>query len=261
MSQYSSIFFFFFFLFFFFLTTVNGDTRASYIPQCPSFTCGTLNISYPFWLYDPNRNSYCGYPGFGLSCTNQRPILHLPSDSYYVTQINYTQKTLTLVDIDLAYQSCPRAKQNVSFSFNTNTTTNPAPSLNYNPIDLNLTFFFNCSSFPSYVEAIPCMNSGGNRSFVFGGVLGEIPRFDWHGRCEESVVVPLLETVAKGLTLVGFGGALGLGFQVDWFLAGKCGVCEASQGYCAYSRNNGSFVCYCKDGGYAEQCNYGTSLI
>ncbi|RWR72240.1 LEAF RUST 10 DISEASE-RESISTANCE LOCUS RECEPTOR-LIKE PROTEIN KINASE-like protein 2.7 [Cinnamomum micranthum f. kanehirae] len=255
MSQYSSAFFFLFFF-----TTVNGDTRASYIPQCLSSNCGTLNISYPFWLSDPNSNSYCGYPGFGLSCTNQRPILHLPSDSYYVTQINYTQQTLTLVDIDLAYQSCPRAKHNVSFSLNSN-TANPPPSLNYNPIDLNLTFFFNCSFFPSLVEPIPCMNSGGNRSFVFGGVFGEIPRFDWHGRCEESVVVPLLKTEAEGLTLGGFGGALGLGFQVDWFLARNCGVCEASQGYCGYSGINKSFVCYCTDGGYAEHCNYGTSLI
>ncbi|KAJ8642927.1 hypothetical protein MRB53_004675 [Persea americana] len=260
MFQYSSLFF----IFAFFLTTFNGNPINSYIPECPSFTCGNLNIHYPFWQSNSNPNTtYCGYPGFGLSCTNQRPIFHVPTDSYYVTQINYTQNSLTLVDMHLVDQSCPRAKHNVSFSF-FHGNTKLFPLMNYNSIDLNLvlTFFFNCSSFPSYLGSIECLNSGRNRSFVFGGGLGEIPRFDWHGNCEECVKVPLMETEAKGLTLGGFGGSVARGFQVDWFVARTCGVCEASHGYCGYSNRNRSFVCYCEDGRHPKDCHdNGMSLI
>ncbi|GLT61082.1 hypothetical protein SLA2020_338130 [Shorea laevis] len=39
-----------------------------------TYTCGSVNISYPFWGGD--RPEYCGHQGHKLSCTNHEyPVL------------------------------------------------------------------------------------------------------------------------------------------------------------------------------------------
>lgn len=65
------------------------------------------------------------------------------------------------------------------------------------------------------------------------------------------MVVPVLESVTKGLTLGGFGVALAQGFQVYWSMVGTSVACEASKGYRGYDDGDRTFVCYCEDGPHA----------
>ncbi|KAL4633167.1 hypothetical protein ACB092_04G102700 [Castanea dentata] len=74
---------------------------------------GNVNISYPSWVHNETGSvqQYCGYKGFGIICLNGKAILGLSGDLYYVKDINYTDSTLTLVDIDVTInQTCPRAQ-------------------------------------------------------------------------------------------------------------------------------------------------------
>ncbi|KAL6973568.1 hypothetical protein U1Q18_027753 [Sarracenia purpurea var. burkii] len=229
--------------FFFFPTTSDGSDALS--ANCPSHQCGEVEIKYPFWLMtEPPLTQYCGYPSFNLSCsTTNETIFNLPTDSYYVKSINYTNFSVALVDIDITTsQTCSRARDNVTIQ------TLP---LSYNPLDLNLSFYFNCSGLPTVALPIECLSSGENHSYVF--VVGTEPAVvvdDWSYFCEEKVVVTVMDSEidqTNGL-ISGFDGAMKSGFLLDWRTVAGCGGCEASDGRCGYNSVTEEFLCFCADG-------------
>ncbi|RVW72301.1 hypothetical protein CK203_057542 [Vitis vinifera] len=64
---------------------------------CSPSSCGDMrNISYPFRLQDDPRS--CGYPEYELICENNRTMINLHGGTYLVTQINYQNYTIRVVD-------------------------------------------------------------------------------------------------------------------------------------------------------------------
>ncbi|KAG2694027.1 hypothetical protein I3760_08G122500 [Carya illinoinensis] len=65
---------------------------------CPPSSCGNIpNISYPFRLTGDPPN--CGYKRYELSCDdNSHTLLYLDGSKYYVSQINYNNYTIRIVD-------------------------------------------------------------------------------------------------------------------------------------------------------------------
>jgi len=70
----------------------SGDDYNTSICKLQPYTCGNLNIRYPFYLSDEtadvlgNANSSCGYPGLAIDCVDDEyPILQLVGgpDYYY----------------------------------------------------------------------------------------------------------------------------------------------------------------------------------
>ena len=225
---------------FFFLNSLGTDS-SPLSTRCPTHHCGNVTISYPFWVHNVSEQQLCGYNGFGVRCEKGKVILGLPGDwyTYYVKDINYTDYTLTLVDIDVTNKSCPRASHNVSLG------TLP---LKYSSTDLNLSFNFNCTSYPPTVPSIPCLNIGTNRSYVFVE-NHETEDFDWSKNCEEKVVVPVKQTQIDTSNLIGgFGMAMNGGFLLDWGRVKNCGTCERSGGYCGYNIIAEELFCFCNDG-------------
>ena len=64
---------------------------------CRASSCGDIrNISYPFRLKgDPPS---CSYPEYGLFYENNRTVINLHGGKYLVTQINYHNYTIRVVD-------------------------------------------------------------------------------------------------------------------------------------------------------------------
>ena len=149
---------------------------------CEPSKCGNLNISYPFWKKsNTNVQEFCGYPEFGLECLDDQAIMIFPTDRYQVTDINYDNHSITLIDIDVLGQPCPRARHNVSL--------HNLP-LSFSSLDFNLSFYFNCSSYPSSIQHIGCMKHDKYQSYVFKtGDEAESNGYDWLRHCEEHVVV------------------------------------------------------------------------
>ena len=227
--------------FFFFINSLGTNSS----PLCRPHYCGEDFISYPFWVRSESSSDqqYCGYPGFGVRCENDKAVLGLPGDrNYSMKDINYTDHTLTLVDIDVTTnQRCPRPRQNFSLE------TLP---LNYASMDLNLSFYFNCISYPPTVPSIQCLNIGSNRSFVFVE-NHETEGFDWSKNCEEKVVVTVrhIQTEINIVDLIHrFGVAMNDGFVLDWGSVKDCVTCENSEGYCGYNATAEEFLCFCNDG-------------
>lgn len=231
-----------FFIFLLLLFIINSS-RADNItpsPYCPSSVCDNgLNISYPFWRIDRYGSTYCGYPGFGINCSQTDTILYI-SDGFLfnVTNINYSSHSLTLVDIDaIDNRGCPRVHLNL--------TLNDDSPLKYSTLDMNLNLYYNCNtvSLPESARPLDCLRLGGKSTYFY--VEDHEPEnFKWYGICEKKVVVP----VTEGGWTKGLDAAMGEGFILDWQIAKECEKCEASQGLCGYNNSTRQYLCFCKDG-------------
>ncbi|XP_062028224.1 LEAF RUST 10 DISEASE-RESISTANCE LOCUS RECEPTOR-LIKE PROTEIN KINASE-like 1.2 isoform X2 [Rosa rugosa] len=231
-------------------------SKANFLAStnCPIYSCDNeLDFHYPFWkIEDSTAHQHCGYPGFGLTCSDSgEPILTLPKDSFIVKDINFTTSTITLVDIDVVNQTCPRARHTMSVG------TLP---LDYSPLDVNLSFYFNCTSFPDpVVPPITCLGSHGTKkSYVI--TEGEEPDgFDWSEYCAENVVVTVKKTEeitrSIGELVDAFGVAMNDGFVLNWTMAKECGSCETNGGFCGYKNTAPEILCFCKDGSIGTTSN------
>ncbi|KAL6177849.1 hypothetical protein ACLB2K_049370 [Fragaria x ananassa] len=175
------------------------------------------------------------------------------NDYYYVKDINFALSTITLVDIDIVDQTCPRATHSMSVG------TLP---FDYSPLDVNLSFYFNCTSFfySILVPPITCLGSyGTKKSYVFKE--GEEPKvFDWSENCEENVVVTVKETeITRSIAINELSGAFGVamnkGFVLNWTKAKECGSCEINGGFCGYNNTARQVLCFCKDGSIGTPSN------
>ncbi|XP_048136847.1 LEAF RUST 10 DISEASE-RESISTANCE LOCUS RECEPTOR-LIKE PROTEIN KINASE-like 2.1 isoform X1 [Rhodamnia argentea] len=241
---------FFFFASSFFSLSFHGvlsNFSAICDPDSPPFLCGHVQIRYPFWNVSDDAPVHCGYLGLGIACPygSRHPILSLQGDNYFVTDINYDNETLTLVDVDIAIagQECPRVSHNLTLG---------SLPLAYNSANAILTFLFNCTTpvarIPADLVAVDCLRSGDNQSYVFvNKSLEEVAAFDKELDCEDTEVAPVKRTnVTAGNVAEEFAGAMNEGFVLDWEKAKDCGECEHSGGRCAVDEEE-QLLCYCDD--------------
>lgn len=234
---------------------------SSISPHCPSTTCGGKEIKYPFWeITTDSAHQYCGYPGFGIKCSssNNPPIINLPSEDFYVENIDYGYRTITLVDIDVTTdQNCPRARHNLTL----NQSNVPLYLNSY--LDFNLTFYFNCtedvSNYLPFTYPVDCLSSGErNRAYVC--LIGNNTT-PWLGFCGEKVVATVKETMVTRNNgwVKRFGGALNEGFVLDWGQSLNCTNCEKSNGLCGFDGESDESLCFCPDGSVTNDvCKKGT---
>ncbi|KAG7967833.1 hypothetical protein I3843_08G119200 [Carya illinoinensis] len=80
------------------LVLILVSPASSHKNNCPPSSCGNIsNISYPFRLTSDPLN--CGDQRYELSCdNNSHTLLYLHGSKYYVSQINYNNYTIRIVD-------------------------------------------------------------------------------------------------------------------------------------------------------------------
>ncbi|TVU22053.1 hypothetical protein EJB05_31729, partial [Eragrostis curvula] len=216
--------------------------------SCLPKKCGSLNISYPFWLDEPGRPP-CGPPSFQLKCNSSGAFLSRSMfESYRVVRIFVENSSFHVVDDNLPLRTgCPAPPFNISVGIGL------APFV-ISKANKDLFFVTKCKeplpAAPSGFRPLPC----DNHSFVrlageseFGGhhVLGGIPP-----RCTFSVV-PILGA-SDGNDFVS---SMRNGFVLEWAgLSTDCPSCMASGGECMYRDNGLGFACNCSDGIHHEKC-------
>ncbi|CAO2204427.1 unnamed protein product [Urochloa humidicola] len=222
-----------------------GDAYNTSICQAQPSTCGKVEIRYPFYLSGAtedvrgNRNSYCGYPGLAIACNEDgrdHPTLRLGDRDYNVTDINYSNHTISLADPDvLEDESCPRIDHNVTVM------TSSTGWLNFTEYTIGyLLFFANCSASTLHVpnqpdiKPIDCASPGsgeGGYSFVvpldvpYGALLPPV--------CKQVFLVPVVQRgpfqIDAQWSTVGYRDSLTRGFQLEWELSRRsdnCTKCE-----------------------------------
>ncbi|KAH0458431.1 hypothetical protein IEQ34_013746 [Dendrobium chrysotoxum] len=213
-----------------------------------------INVSFPFSL--PNSPSYCGVPGYELSCSDDaksEPSISLDGVNYRVKDIDYDQGFLTLVESNfLQGNSCPQTFANASI----NSTLFDVADL-----DVNLTVYINCSNPIPGLMGIICFNDPFGPYSYYKLDKGP-PSFllDMFGGCQLKAAVPLDEMAAMLLNSNSskFGDALKQGFRLKW-TAGKdwCRGCIDSGGVCGYNSTRASDpICFCPNNTTLGSCPY-----
>lgn len=116
-----------------------------------SSACGNIqDIHYPFQLTgDPIPNSY-PHSGYELACENNRTILNLNSNTYFVLSIAYANFSMRIFDPGLE-------KKNYS---------SPFPLHNLMPEDLDIKYHLLKRQFNSPVAFISCRNPANSTLYV-----------------------------------------------------------------------------------------------
>lgn len=239
----------------------SGATYNSSMCLNQTYKCGELSISYPFYLYSETEelngynNSYCGYPGLGILCDDDKPILQLNGTANYtVKSISGASANVSLADPEVVEGSCPRVDHNVTLA--------PGAWLDFpdNTVDY-LVFFLSCYFQlglvkPPTLDPITCSEFGlPGVSFVL--LNTSVPPGNWSQACLKVIQVPVLKLEyeqadpndpAWGNT--GYGKVLRQGFQVSWDEKKpvSCTQCEESKGRCAHNQTGEFLGCLCTNG-------------
>jgi hypothetical protein len=226
------------------------------------FTCGGLSFSYPFYLATERKelngyqNSSCGYPGMGIVCDDDKPILQVDGGENYTVKSN-DGAMATLADPEVLDNPCPRVDHNVTFAEGS-WLDYPASTVDY------VFFFLGCNFglglFQPDIDPITCTtfaNYPGRMSFVLPN--GSVPAGNWSEECINVIQVPVLkydpvdpQNYTWGST--GYGEVLRQGFQVSWNnTPSPCKWCEESNGKCAYNQTGALLGCLCTNGQINDQ--------
>ncbi|XP_037406363.1 LEAF RUST 10 DISEASE-RESISTANCE LOCUS RECEPTOR-LIKE PROTEIN KINASE-like 2.4 isoform X1 [Triticum dicoccoides] len=235
-----------------------------------TYTCGDVRISYPFYLVGKtkdlrgNDNSYCGYPGLGILCDDNKPILQLNGTANYTVKgIDGALATVSLADpnVDDDLNPCPRPRigRNVTFQEGSPLYF-PDSTVDY------LIFFIGCNfnfTFykPSSIYPISCQSfedgPGPGLSFVLPD--DAVPAGNWVQACNQVIQLPVhkygeINFTDHGWTNgSGYANLLRQEFQLGWNESGRptaCTQCEGanSKGRCGHSRTGDFIGCLCPDG-------------
>ncbi|KAF9667581.1 hypothetical protein SADUNF_Sadunf15G0038300 [Salix dunnii] len=232
------------------------DQTASQDPKyksCEPKNCGAgPSISYPFWL-SPEQESFCGYPGFHLTCKQKRPALTISNDVYIINDIFYANNYLLVANAAVFEETCPTPLHNISLD---RTPFNISSGYH------NFSLLYNCTSKPknySSVYALSCATNSTHYSFA-GFHLEEIQMNSYNPlkSCQDFVSVPIHtgEDITS-LNRTDYTEVLKMGFRMSW-TAHDCSACETSGGRCGFE--NREFLCFCRDRPRLISCDAGTSL-
>ncbi|CAL4955057.1 unnamed protein product [Urochloa decumbens] len=245
--------------------------------MCHSSMCGSVNITYPFYLASARKETTdysetysCGYTDLEISCEVEGrngapvPVIQLGDDKYTVLNISYNSSTIVLADSDvLGPAPCPEPHHNVTFDYKW---------LQYNTSNYdyeNLTFFFDCYSkigdsvppglhkdYQINCTRLPSPPDG----FVFSAEelgIGIAQDYELASHCKEIVTVPVQREALKGnvpymLATGDYVDVLKMGFELEWNRVteekDQCYLCEGSGGRCTYGQSRAFLGCLCSGG-------------
>uniref|UniRef100_A0ACD5VTV8 Uncharacterized protein n=1 Tax=Avena sativa TaxID=4498 RepID=A0ACD5VTV8_AVESA len=222
-------------------------TADAYAASCSNATCGGETIAYPFWLANSGPN--CGYPGLGISCKEDTPILDHQFHQYRVLRIDYADHTVSLADVDAWNTTCPR------FTFNL--SPDPNSWLQLTASNSNLTLLYNCKGDVSRPSAVRLDGCPGQNTTWYVLPDDRVTGKAYGYGCEEAVTTPVHLSLHRQAN-PSIREVLSDGFEMRYDAKSEqCGACEQSGGRCRYGRieehGGTEFACFCDDGANGRQ--------
>ncbi|KAF8719779.1 hypothetical protein HU200_024535 [Digitaria exilis] len=254
------------------------------ITTCRSF-CGNITVDYPFALH-----AGCGHAGLRdlLFCINGALMLHLPSGSYRVLDVDYAYRGLTLHDP--AMSDC-RALDRAPRGHGNGFVLEPWQEPYLSPDPDNVFLLLGCRAtsplFQGFPDRhLPCRNvsgmgcgdylacpawddyyadTGGRREATPGdGALPECCGVPWGAIRGVNVSRLECEGYSSAYSLAPVraeGGAAGwaYGIRATWALPesnrGFCGACRATGGVCGHDMESHADLCLCGDWNSTSNCD------
>jgi hypothetical protein len=236
-----------------FLLQLSMGTSQTTEPEqqgCSPKACGSLNISYPFWLEEPGQPP-CGSPPFQLKCNSSGAFLtHSMFQAYRVVNIFNENNSLHVVDENLPLAAgCPAPCFNISIAMEF------MGAFAVSRANSELRFLSRCDEpVPEALPGFQRMPCDDNSSFV--GFRRRFGSYSYreHGAgaaTPPGCLVAVMPTVPPPDRDSRHNYVAGLrnGFLLEWTaVSGDCSKCTASGGECMYPANGLAFSCNCPDG-------------
>ncbi|XVE69249.1 hypothetical protein DITRI_Ditri09bG0137300 [Diplodiscus trichospermus] len=210
--------------------------------------CGRLNIKYPFFIQEQNEYR-CGYPGFNISCRNNRdPMLSLNDGDYIIHDIFYQNQSFYMSK-DLGFDRdavCSHSIRNISI---------PEERFSLPPNQREIFLLFNCNltmqlTWDLSEYKVNC--SAENETNATLALFNDDPVLNFALKiCKKRVVAP----VAIYERAAGVENIMNRGFVLNW-TASNCSLCEDSGGKCGFDYDTYHFKCFCPDRPHASDCGY-----
>jgi len=261
-------------------TSPPASVAAANVPitTCRSF-CGNITVDYPFALHPG-----CGHAGLRdlLFCINGALMLHLPSGSYRVLDVDYAYRGLTLHDP--AMSDC-RALDLTPAGRGNGFVLEPWRESYLSPDPDNVFLLLGCRAtsplFQGFPDRhLPCRNvSGmgcsdylgcaawGDAAYGTGTAAGQPPEccaVPWAAIRAVNVSRLECEGYSSAYSLAPVraeSGAAGwaYGIRVSWTLPesnrGFCGACRATGGACGHDMESHADLCLCGDWNSTSNCD------
>jgi hypothetical protein len=256
------------------------------ITTCRSF-CGNITVDYPFALHEG-----CGHAGLRdlLFCINGALMLHLPSGSYRVVDVDYAYRGLTLHDP--AMSDC-RALDLAPAGRGNGFVLEPWREPYLSPDPDNVFLLLGCRAtsplFQGFPDRhLPCRNvsgmgcgdylgclawddyyagGGGRRGPSSGDAAGQPPEccaLPWGAIRAVNVSRLECEGYSSAYSLApvraeGAAAGWAYGIRVSWTLPesnrGFCGACRATGGACGHDTESHADLCLCGDWNSTSNCD------
>ncbi|KAI3732151.1 hypothetical protein L1987_63350 [Smallanthus sonchifolius] len=246
----------------FFIALPAQSNNSTYYPNCPSYNCGGVTISYPFWNEEIEATTqFCGYEGFQMNCSNngnQRiPLITLAGHNYSVQNINYQRRNILLADYSVSLfvpnpNNCPWVRHGINLQ---------TSLFNFSMSNVNISSHYGCNGCPSFATEIPCLDLIGRKSCVhIMNTSTEESDWDEYSCSQEMATTVLRQNINRFPNLsTQFGRVLEGGFELEWRTTGDCNKCEESNGRCGRHYTTG-FICLCSDGTTSKDHCKGTVI-
>ncbi|KAL2556228.1 Protein kinase superfamily protein [Forsythia ovata] len=207
--------------------------------SCPPTFCGSIsNISYPFRLRGDPEN--CGDPSYELACENNRTILYLSSNKYYVQSISYNNFSIRVLDPALEKTSCASYPINIQLSY----YTSPLYDLRTYDLYRNTPIIYTSCEVPAksplYVDTSFCSKNISLQKYSYV-VVGDVTVADLEDSCRVDTWAWTSRYfhIVDNATFSEIQDGLAYGFVLTWYRV-YCGECE---GFCYYNDASSTVVC------------------
>ncbi|XP_049356812.1 LEAF RUST 10 DISEASE-RESISTANCE LOCUS RECEPTOR-LIKE PROTEIN KINASE-like 1.2 [Solanum verrucosum] len=196
-------------------------------------------ISFPFYIQDV-QESYCGYPGFGLNCSEQGfPVVHITGNEYIVEDISYQDDIFQI-------------KNSV---FNITTSNGCVSDIKNVSLDHSAFKFVKESRIYLLSKCNGSISEDLLKHRIGFGCGGENGN-DWGLAMfaeDESFESALQVRKNHVLVPVEMLGNEGSNRVIDC-ISSNCSDCAESGGRCGFDTNNYQFKCFCTDRPHASSC-------
>ncbi|XP_059316899.1 LEAF RUST 10 DISEASE-RESISTANCE LOCUS RECEPTOR-LIKE PROTEIN KINASE-like 1.2 isoform X2 [Lycium ferocissimum] len=200
-------------------------------------------IRFPFYIQD-EQEAYCGYPGFGLNCSEQGfPVVNIAGNEYIVEDISYQDHIFKLknsVFNSTISNGCVSEIKNVSldnrsFKFVNISRIYLLSKCNESLLEPFLKYKIGCG------EELAMFDK--DESFEFALQV-----------CKNHVMVPVEMLGNEGNNQnIDYQVILRRGFRLSW-TASNCSECAESGGRCGFDIPNFQFKCFCPDRPHSASC-------
>ncbi|XP_069153880.1 LEAF RUST 10 DISEASE-RESISTANCEUS RECEPTOR-LIKE PROTEIN KINASE-like 2.1 isoform X1 [Solanum lycopersicum] len=208
-------------------------------------------ISFPFYIEDV-QESYCGYPGFGLNCSEQGfPVVRITENEYIVEDIRYQDDTFQLKNSifnSSVKNGCVSDIKNVSLD--------DLPFEFVKESGIHLLSKCNGSISEDLLKHRVGFGCGGeNVNDWFLAMFDDDEGFESALQaCKDHVIIPVELLGNEGSNrVIDYQVLLRRGFRLSW-ISSDCSECTESGGRCGFDVINYQFKCFCTDRPHASSC-------